>query len=169
MNQEAATTAPAFITPDALMYMWNGHRGLTRRVIDAFPEDKLFNYQIGGMRTFADMARELMALAANGVEGMVTGQFKGIEELDYHNGDQKATTKEALLKQWDESTERMNKAWEQMPAERFTEMVNGFNQYNMPGFGFILYLIDNENHHRGEGYVYLRSLGIEPPPFWDRF
>ena len=26
-----------------------------------------------------------------------------------------------------------------------------------------LYVIDNEIHHRGQGYVYLRALGIEPP------
>lgn len=169
MNQDTATMAPTFLTTGALTYLWNGHRGLTRRVIDAFPEDKLFNYSIGGMRSFADIARELMALAANGAEGMLTGEWKGMEELDYHNGEQQATTKAALLQQWDESTERMNKAFAQIPAERFTEMVNGFGQYNMPGFGFIMYLVDNENHHRGQGYVYLRSLGIEPPPFWDRF
>jgi uncharacterized damage-inducible protein DinB len=28
--------------------------------------------------------------------------------------------------------------------------------------------IDNEVHHRGQGYVYLRALGVEPPPFWER-
>jgi uncharacterized damage-inducible protein DinB len=32
----------------------------------------------------------------------------------------------------------------------------------------ILYVIDNEIHHRGQGYVYLRALGIEPPAFYDR-
>jgi uncharacterized damage-inducible protein DinB len=32
----------------------------------------------------------------------------------------------------------------------------------------LLYIIDNEIHHRGQGYVYLRSLGIEPPHFWER-
>ena len=32
----------------------------------------------------------------------------------------------------------------------------------------ILYVIDNEIHHRGQGYVYLRALGIEPPPFYER-
>jgi len=30
------------------------------------------------------------------------------------------------------------------------------------------FLRDNEIHHRGQGYVYLRSLGTEPPPFWER-
>ena len=32
----------------------------------------------------------------------------------------------------------------------------------------ILYVIDNEVHHRGQGYVYLRAMGIEPPPFYER-
>ena len=32
----------------------------------------------------------------------------------------------------------------------------------------ILCAIDNEIHHRGQGYVYLRALGIEPPAFYDR-
>jgi uncharacterized damage-inducible protein DinB len=32
----------------------------------------------------------------------------------------------------------------------------------------ILYVVDNEIHHRGQGYVYLCALGVEPPPFWER-
>jgi uncharacterized damage-inducible protein DinB len=32
----------------------------------------------------------------------------------------------------------------------------------------LLYVIDNEIHHRGQGYVYRRSLGVEPPAFYDR-
>jgi uncharacterized damage-inducible protein DinB len=38
----------------------------------------------------------------------------------------------------------------------------------MPLHDLLLYCIDNEIHHRGQGYVYLRALGIEPPPFWER-
>ena len=30
----------SFISPDALLSHWQGHRRLTRRVIDAFPDDK---------------------------------------------------------------------------------------------------------------------------------
>jgi uncharacterized damage-inducible protein DinB len=29
----------------------------------------------------------------------------------------------------------------------------------------LLYVVDNEIHHRAQGYVYLRALGIEPPLF----
>ena len=45
----AAVAIPA----DALLDHWQGHRRVTRRVIEAFPEDALFNYSIGGMRPFA--------------------------------------------------------------------------------------------------------------------
>ena len=43
-----------------------------------------------------------------------------------------------------------------------------FGQWQMPIHGLLLYIIDNEIHHRGQGYVYLRALGIEPPPFYER-
>jgi uncharacterized damage-inducible protein DinB len=35
-------------------------------------------------------------------------------------------------------------------------------------YDLVLYAIDNEIHHRGRGYVYLRALGIEPPPLYER-
>jgi len=55
------------ITKDELLDHWQGHRRLTRKAIEAFPEDKLFEYSIGGMRPFADMARELIGLAGIGI------------------------------------------------------------------------------------------------------
>ena len=35
-------------------------------------------------------------------------------------------------------------------------------------FERLLYTLENEIHHRGQAYVYLRMLGIEPPPFYER-
>jgi len=43
-----------------------------------------------------------------------------------------------------------------------------FGQYEGKVHDLVLYAIDNEIHHRGQGYVYLRALGIEPPPFYER-
>ena len=40
------------ITAEQLLEHWQGHRRLTRRAIEAFPEDKLFSYSIGGMRLY---------------------------------------------------------------------------------------------------------------------
>jgi len=55
-----------------------------------------------------------------------------------------------------------------IPAARFQEVDTAFGQWKMPIWDLLLYIRDNEIHHRGQGYVYLRSLGIEPPHFWER-
>jgi len=44
-----ATEAVGILTASALLENWQGHRRLTRRVIDAFPEDKLFQFSLGGV------------------------------------------------------------------------------------------------------------------------
>ncbi|HET9949746.1 MAG TPA: DinB family protein [Longimicrobiales bacterium] len=72
-----------------------------------------------------------------------------------------------MLRLWDEG-EEIEKHWKEIPAERFAETVTSFGAYAGPGHGQILYVIDNEIHHRGQGYVYLRALGVEPPPFYAR-
>jgi uncharacterized damage-inducible protein DinB len=51
---------------------------------------------------------------------------------------------------------------------RFQETDKAFGQWEMTIYGLLFYLVDNEIHHRGQGYVYLRSLGIEPPAFYER-
>ena len=73
-----------------------------------------------------------------------------------------------MLRLWDESTEQLNALWPQIPPQRFQETLTAFGQYTDVLHDLILYVIDNEIHHRGQGYVYLRALGIEPPPFYDR-
>lgn len=73
------------MTSAELLEHWQGHRRLTRRVIEAFPEKELFHYSIGGMRPFADMTRELMGLAGRGVHGIATGNWEALPELYYHD------------------------------------------------------------------------------------
>ena len=46
--------------------------------------------------------------------------------------------------------------------------MTAFGQYPGKAYDLVLYAIDNEIHHRGQGYVYLRALGIAPPPFYER-
>ena len=137
-----ATSPVPFITPDALLHHWQGHRRLTRRVIEAFPDDKL-----------------LMAVPM--VQGAISDEWKSDMSRD-------ARPKQEILRAWDESTRQLDTLFPQIPAERFQEKLTAFGQY--PGIlhTLILYVIDNEIHHRGQGYVYLRALGIEPPPFYER-
>ncbi len=86
----------------------------------------------------------------------------------YDEASKKLSTKAQYLKKWDEATEEINNYWSQLKDENFSQTFNLFGQYEFPVIENIFYFIDNEIHHRGQGYVYLRILGIEPPFFWER-
>lgn len=151
------------ISQEDLLKHWQGHRNLTRRVIELFPEKDFFEFSIGGMRTFAQLTSELLAIGAPGLKGIVNRKVEPFsEEVE------KFTTKTEFLKKWDESTAEINDLWEQLSMEDFSDTFNLFGQYEFPVIQNILYFIDNEIHHRGQGYVYLRALGIQPPFFWER-
>ena len=60
----AYNPAAAAVTADAMLAHWQGHRRLTRRMIEAFPDDKLFTYSLGGMRTFGELALEMLTMGA---------------------------------------------------------------------------------------------------------
>lgn len=164
---EPATANKAVVlTADVVLKQWQGHRGLTRRTIEAFPEDKLFNYSVGGMRPFGQLAIEMLTMGAPGIRGIVTRKWPSYEQVDSEFKNIK--TKAQLLEAWDKATEEINQLWPQIHAERFQEIEKVFGQWEGPVYWSLFYFIDNEIHHRGQGYVYLRTLGIEPPPFWDR-
>lgn len=152
----------AVISPEDLLKHWQGHRGLTRKMIEAFPEDKLFSYSIGGMRPFSELIYEFLGMAVPGLSGIVTGKWEKWADAS------KVTTKKELLEVWDNATAEIDRLWPEIPAHRFDEHDVAFGMWPGTGISFLLYFIDNEIHHRGQGYVYLRSLGIEPPAFWDR-
>jgi len=146
-----------------LLNHWQGHRRLTRRVIEAFPEKELFSFSVGEMRPFAELAAELLSIAVPGLQGIVDRT-----ETTYSEGSNEITTKEELLRRWDADTPRIDALFNQIPEEDFHVTFNLFGQFNFPIIDNILYFIDNEIHHRGQGYVYLRALGIQPPYFWER-
>lgn len=157
------TTTAQVISKENLLIHWQGHRTLTRRVIEAFPEKEFFEFSIGGMRPFSKLTTELLSIAAPALKGIVNRDTKPYsEEIG------ELTTKAQFLQKWDEATEEINRLWGQLSVEDFSEKFNLFGQYEFPIIDNVLYFIDNEIHHRGQGYVYLRALGIEPPFFWER-
>jgi uncharacterized damage-inducible protein DinB len=158
MATESTTTV---LTPEELLTHWQGHRALTRKLFEAFPDDKLFHYSIGGMRSAGEMGNEFLGMALPTVRGMTTDTWEQFEFA-------KPTTKQELLAVWDEQTAKLDAEFPLIPAGRFSETMKAFGQWEMKGYQLLLYVIENEIHHRGQGYVYLRSLGIEPPAFYDR-
>jgi uncharacterized damage-inducible protein DinB len=156
-----ATATDVFLSPPALLDHWQGHRRLTRRVIEKFPDEQFNTFAIGGMRPFGAMAVEMLQMAAPMVRGALTNEW-------VHAFDSGTMPKADVLRHWDAATAEMNELWPRIAAPRFQETIKAFGQYEDTTRGLVMYVIDNEIHHRAQGYVYLRALGIEPPHFWER-
>ncbi len=163
-----STVSDVALSPEQLRAHWQGHRRLSRRVVEAFPEEKLFDFSVGGMRPFGELALEMLGMVAmlREIVGEATQTYatpRLTEEVK-----QAPHPKRELLRRWDEATSQIDELWARIPPGRFQERMTAFGQYEGPIHELMLYVIDNEVHHRGQGYVYLRALGIEPPPFWER-
>jgi uncharacterized damage-inducible protein DinB len=104
---------------------------------------------------------EIVTMGPPMVRGMVTGEWE-------NNRDRSPRPKAELLRLWDAATKEINEHWPRIPPERFHETITAFGMFTGRASDLLLYVIDNEIHHRGQGYVYLRSLGVEPPPFYER-
>ncbi len=163
-GDRGAVSRMSLITKDQLLEHWQGHRRLSRRTIEAFPEDKLFSYKVEGMRSFGEMMLEVLNVLEPNLRGFSTGEwlwqdkYKDIE------------SKQALLNAWDDADAMLLHYWTFIPVERLTAVEPGYFYGGPlePHLNRVLYFIDNEIHHRAQGYVYLRLLAIEPPAFYER-
>ncbi len=151
------------LTPAQLLEHWLGHRRLTRRTIEVFPEPALFAHHAPGMRTFADMVAELNTFLVPTLLGAISGAWH------WPTGTRRdATTKDDLLRAFDGVSGELERLLPSIPETRFLEIDEPLPGRREPVIASLLYFIDNEVHHRAQGYVYLRQLGLEPPPFYRR-
>jgi uncharacterized damage-inducible protein DinB len=150
------------LNSDALRAHMQGHRNLTRRVIAAFPADQFETFSVGGMRPFGSIVRELLAMSGSFVKAFATDEWGEWDQ------DRTPISQAAALATWDANTAIIDQYWEQMATLGLDRHVVIFGQWPGTITSHLFYMIDNEIHHRAQGYVYLRALGIEPPPFWER-
>ena len=148
-------------TPQLLLERWLGHRRLTRKMIEVFPDDQLFTFELGGMRPFGVLVHEFLGMALPVANQVATGTWGSTETS-------KPDDKAGLLRLWDEHTEKIRAIVPTIAVERYQARIKIYEQWEVTGLEAIEYTIDNEIHHRGQGYVYLRSLGVEPSAFYDR-
>jgi uncharacterized damage-inducible protein DinB len=153
MNQVVLTT------PQTLFKHWQGHRAVTRATLVLFPEDQLFSFQPAPpMRSFAALVSEMIGMIPDTLKGAETGDFSWSGPGDF-------TSKAALLEAWDANTKLIDEAFERIPETRWTQTVEAFG-FTQTLSEFVTYYIENEIHHRAQGYVYLRLLNLEPPFFY---
>jgi uncharacterized damage-inducible protein DinB len=159
----AVAGSPRVVSVADILAHWQGHRRLTRRVIEAFPEDRLFSFTAAApMRTFGELALELWIMTGYHLKGLSTDDWSwqppAASDLD---------TRAAVLDAWDAQTPQLEAVLAGVEPGWFT------TPQDMPWGRFspqqsVAYAVDNEIHHRGQGYVYLRALDIEPPLFFER-
>lgn len=154
----------SMITKDQLLEHWQGHRRLTRRTINTFTGDDLFTFKVKEMRSFGEMMLEVLNVLEPNLRGFSTGEwvwqdkYKDIE------------SKQALLSAWDDADAMLQDYWARISVAQLTAVEPGhfYDGPPEPNLNRVRYFIDNEIHHRAQGYVYLRLLGIEPPAFYER-
>ena len=126
-HQQEVSLSPEstmFITADALLAHWQGHRRLTRRVIDAFPDDKLFTLF---RRRHAALRR---ARAGDAHDGRPDGAAAPSREWST-SGSREPRPKQEVLRLWDERTDSSTPLWPQIPPPRFQETLTAFG--HVPG------------------------------------
>lgn len=152
------------LTPAQLQEILEENRRLTVRTLQAFPEQELFSYAAPSMRTAAELFKEIIELQRAFVRGIATGEWV------YGDTTNAVATKTGLLEAFAALRSQTVAWWEKITADRLLAVEDD-------GFGFwapranltrLIYALENENHHRGQVYVYLRQLGVEPPVYYER-
>lgn len=148
------------LTPEALLTNLKDVRALTRKVIEAFPEKDLFEFSVANLRPFSQMVEEFLMIT-----NYIFTETLHEKHTPFYTEGQFPTTKAEVLALWDRATEIIDREWKEVG--NYTQSLTIY-QMTFSFAQWILYFIENESHHRGQGYTYLRALGIEPPSFWGR-
>ena len=148
------------LTPEALLTNLKDVRALTRNVIEAFPEKELFEFSVANLRPFSQMVEEFLMIT-----NYIFTETLHEKHTPFYTEGQFPTTKAEVLALWDRASEILDREWKEVGD--YTQSLTIY-QMTFSSAQWILYAIENESHHRGQGYTYLRALGIEPPFFWAR-
>ena len=153
------------LTNEELLDNLEGNRRLTIRTIEAFPENDLFEFKPAeALRPFSEMVLEILHIERAYIRGIALKEW----EFDQPYADVKSKTD--LLKACEQVRAFTLKHWPKISDERLTtrEKDPFFGGPNQSHFERLVYALENEIHHRGQGYIYLRLLGVEPPLFYER-
>ncbi len=153
------------LSKEELLEILEGNRRLTIRTIEAFPEEELFNFAVSDkMRPFSKMVAEIIAIEEGYVKGIALNQWDWQpDKVDVH-------TKRDLLAACEKVRNKTLEMWGDITEERLATVETDpfFEAPPTSHFNRLMYSLENEIHHRGQGFVYLRALGIEPPMFFVR-
>jgi uncharacterized damage-inducible protein DinB len=148
------------------LQMWDQQRmrhGITLRVLDQIPADKLASHPIAGMRTPIELVVHMYTGAQMFSEAAAKGAFG--------HYDDKATAAGIATK--DQLVAFVNQAWAAADANAkaatdaslATAIKTPWGDFT--GMAMMGILYDEYLHHRGQLYAFVRALGSEPVMMWD--
>ena len=138
--------------------------GLTLRLIDQIPAEKLDAHPIPGMRSAKEILVHMYCAVGLFPSAVLTGSVANQDEKAIAAG---ITTKEQLKAFANEQWAIGDKAANAATDAQLAGMVSTPWGATYPGFAMFSFVADEYLHHRGQLYVFLRAFGIEPLMNWD--
>jgi uncharacterized damage-inducible protein DinB len=150
--------------------MWDMMRqrhGITLRLIESLPEDKLHTRPIPEMRTPVELIVHTYDVVVKATpEGVVNGKVTADESAE-KNIAPTLKTKKDLLQFVETCWNAGDKAAKATTDAHLEAMVPTPWGMSLPGFALYGVVNDEYLHHRGQLYAYARALGVAPPMIWD--
>jgi len=154
---------------DYFWRVWEENRSLTLKVAHTFPDEHMLtSMPVPNMRPFARMLLEIAGLEHFFIRGLAEGIWEWIPDESTHPAIVDVKELYDILDRTRNYTQMM---WPTMTEDLLLTphpAPSTFAGPAAPPIEWLQYAMENEIHHRAQGYTYLRHLGIEPPAFWDR-
>ncbi|HBZ00009.1 MAG TPA: hypothetical protein DEO84_01685 [candidate division Zixibacteria bacterium] len=141
----------------AIIKYWDNVRRLTLDVLERFPDDKLSYRPIPTVRTVAEQFEHILAEEIFVRNGLMLKLWENVPSPN-----EACTDKGVLAEMLRREHETTSRVLRMLPPDTFG--VFHETPYGQMTTEAVIYLtIDEEIHHRGNLYVYLRLLNIVPP------
>ncbi len=150
-----------------LSMIWDHVRqmnGITMRLLDNLPDDKLDARPIAGMRTPKELLVHMFSTLRNTAEGIVAGEIK---EWDEKPATQAIRTKADLIRFASDNWKAATRSIELATEAQLSAKVKTPWGVSLPGQACVNVIRDEMTHHRGQLFSYLRALGRDVPMMWD--
>jgi uncharacterized damage-inducible protein DinB len=138
--------------------------GITLRLLEQFPADKLTSHPIAGMRTPVEIVAHIYGSASAIAEAVLAGKLEPHDDLAVAPS---IKTREQLLSFVHDAWARADRAANAVSDAQLSAMVGTPWGTAFPGFAMFGFIADEQLHHRGQLYAFLRTFGTEPVMVWD--
>ncbi len=141
----------------SIIKYWDNVRALTIQMLELFPSEQMDFRPTPKVRNVAEQINHILAVELHARNGFTSGNWEPPGEPAL-----KKSTKNLLADMLRSEHEKTDRVLRMLPPEAFTRIYET-SYGKISGEGFIYLTIDEEIHHRGNLYVYLRLLDIVPP------